>query len=63
MDWKKTINTPETNPSQLGVYGWRNDLFDGLIDDMHVYNRALSDAEVAGMVGLAQPFANHKGQQ
>ena len=56
VDWEKTINTPDTNPFQSGVYGWRNDFFDGLIDDVQVYNRALSDAEVAGVVGLTQPF-------
>jgi len=51
VDWKKTISTPDTNPFQIGVYGWRNDY----IDDMQVYDHALSDAEVAGMVGIAQP--------
>ena len=56
MDWKKTINTPDTNPFQIGVYGWRNDFFDRPIDDVQVYNRAFSDSEVAGMIGLTEPF-------
>ncbi|MCH7919539.1 MAG: LamG domain-containing protein [Planctomycetes bacterium] len=56
VDVPRTLDTPDTNPFQIGVYGWQNDFFDGLIDDVQVYNRALSDAEVAGMVGLTQPF-------
>ena len=56
VDVPRTLNTPDTNPFQIGVYGWQNNFFNGLIDDVQVYNRALSDAEVAGMVGLTQPF-------
>jgi len=54
--WEKTLITPDTHPFQSGVYGWRNDFFDGLIDDIQVYNRAVLDAEVTGVVGLTQPF-------
>ena len=30
-------------------------MFDGQIDDVRVYNRALTHAEVAGLSGLTEP--------
>jgi hypothetical protein len=56
VDVPRTLNTTDANPFQIGAYGWPDAFFNGLIDDVHVYNRALSDAEVAGMVGLTVPF-------
>ncbi len=56
VDWKKTINTPDTHPFQIGVCGWGNDFFDGLIDDGQVYSRALSNAEIAWLAGRTAPM-------
>ena len=50
VDWEKTIDTPDTNPFQVGVYGWQNDYFDGLISDIRVYDKALTEAEVAAVI-------------
>ncbi len=47
VDWAKTINTPDTNPFQIGAYGWQNDFFDGTIDDVQVYQQALSAGQIA----------------
>ena len=51
VDVPRTLNTADSNPFQIGAYGRQNDFFDGLIDDVQVYNHALSDAEVAEMAG------------
>ena len=48
--------TPIPSRLQIGAHGWQNNFFDGRIDDVQVYKRVLSDAEVAGMVGLNGPF-------
>jgi hypothetical protein len=33
-----------------------NDYFDGAIDDVRIYERPLSYAEIAGLAGRTQPF-------
>jgi len=55
VDWAKTINTSDDNPWQIGCYGWQNDYFDGMIDELHLYNRALSPEEALFMAGKTQP--------
>ena len=55
VDWEKTIDTTDENPFQIGCYGWQNDYFDGLIDDVRLYNRALSGGEVLGFLGETMP--------
>jgi len=55
VDWAKTINTTDDNPWQIGCYGWQNDYFDGMIDELHLYNRALSPEEALFMAGKTQP--------
>jgi hypothetical protein len=44
--------------SRIGVGVNRNedDFFEGIIDEFRLYDRALSDAEVAGLAGHTQPF-------
>ena len=60
VDWAKTIDTPDTNPFQIGCYGWQVDYFDGLIDEVRVYNRAVSEGEALSLAGgtapIDQPF-------
>jgi len=56
VDWVKTINTTDTNPFQIGLYGWPGNYFDGMIDEVKVYNRVLSAAEAAGAAGLTLPI-------
>ncbi len=56
VDWAITIDTPDTNPFQIGCYGWQNDYFDGLIDDVRVYNRALSEGEALSLAGGTAPI-------
>ena len=55
VDWAKTIDTTDTNPFQIACYGWQNDFFDGVIDEVHVYNRALSAEEALYMAGKTSP--------
>src|SRR5262249_27127631 len=58
--------TPTTGPFRIGsrsanqIYAARNDRFNGLIDEVSVYNRALSDGEIqaiylAGDAGKCPP--------
>ena len=46
----KAIGAGATNSPQGNYF------FVGMIDDVRVYSRVLSDAEVAGLAGLTQPF-------
>lgn len=50
------LDTADTNPWQIGVYGWQNDFFDGLIDELHLFNRALSPEEALFMAGHTGPI-------
>ncbi len=54
VDWDKTINTPDDNPFQIGCYGWQESYFDGLIDEVTVYDRALTTEDARALIlGLA----------
>jgi len=55
VDWEKTIDTSDTNPFQIGCYGWQNDYFDGLIDEVRVFNRAVSAGEALSLAGQTTP--------
>jgi hypothetical protein len=48
------LNTTNGRPFAIGV--WSNNYFDGLIDDVRVYNRALSQAEVASLADRTATF-------
>ncbi len=52
----RTLNTAVTNPFQIGGYGWPGNFFDGLIDDVRLYNKALSAAEVQVIYSRADPL-------
>jgi hypothetical protein len=56
VDWEKTIDTTDVNPFQIGLYGWPGDYFDGLIDEVRVYDRALSAEEALSLAGMTTPI-------
>ena len=56
VDWAKTIDTTDTNPLQIGLYGWPEFYFEGLIDEVRVYNRALTEAEALWLGGGTAPI-------
>jgi hypothetical protein len=55
VDWETTIDTSNTNPFQIGLYGWPGNFFNGLIDEVRVYNRALSAEEALWLAGKTNP--------
>ena len=56
VDWEITLDTQDTNPFQIGRYGWPDAYFDGLIDEVHVYNRALTAEEALYLAGVSAPI-------
>jgi hypothetical protein len=48
----QTINTASDVDVAIGVYIGRDKYFNGLIDDVRIYNRALSQNEIEDMTGL-----------
>ena len=56
VDWEITLDTQDTNPFQIGRYGWPDAYFNGLIDEVHVYNRALSAEEALYLAGVSSPI-------
>jgi len=56
VDEATTLDTQDTNPWQIGRYGWPDAYFDGLIDELHLYNRALSAEEALFMAGRTDPI-------
>ncbi len=56
VNWEKTITTTDTNPFQIGLYGWPGDFFYGVIDELRLYNRALSQAEALGLAERTEPI-------
>jgi hypothetical protein len=50
------LNTTDDNPFQIGCYGWQNNYFDGIIDDVRIYDYALSLVEIAWLGGRTEPF-------
>ncbi len=52
-----TLNVADTRFGQIafGINRAADNQFTGAIDEARIYNRALSDAEVAGLAGLSEP--------
>jgi hypothetical protein len=42
----RTLNTSTANPFQIACYGWQNDYFNGVIDDVRLYSKALTVPEI-----------------
>jgi hypothetical protein len=55
VDWEKTVDTSDGNPFQIGCYGWQNDYFNGLIDEVRLYDQALSAGEALWLSGQTTP--------
>jgi hypothetical protein len=51
----RTLNTLDN--IMTGKRGDRENYFPGLVDDVYVYNRALSDAEIAWLAGRTEAFS------
>ena len=49
-----TLNTANTRNFGIGL--WSGNYFNGLIDELRVYSRALSQGEVASLAGKTTPF-------
>ncbi len=49
VDYAVTLDTPDNNPFQIACYGWQNDYFDGMIRDVRLYDKALTEADVAAL--------------
>jgi hypothetical protein len=56
VDYAVTLNTLDTNAFQIGLYGFPDAFFYGMIDDVRVYNRALSAGEALWLAGITQPI-------
>jgi len=57
LDHEVTLDTLDTNPFQVGRYGWEpGDYFEGPIDEVRVYNRALSAGEALFLAGGTAPI-------
>ncbi|NQV32537.1 MAG: discoidin domain-containing protein, partial [Phycisphaeraceae bacterium] len=56
--WVDTLDAVDSNFGRLGIGTNRgtNQPFAGSIDDVRVYNRSLSNAEIAGLAGLTEPI-------
>jgi len=52
-----------TNPTSIGADSWYTDMlnFDGKIDDLRIYNRALSEAEIQALYNFADTQADTDG--
>ena len=48
------LNTADDRPFQIGI--WSGNYFDGLIDEVRLYDRALSQGEVAYLAGETTAF-------
>jgi len=52
----QTVELNTTNTRTFGIGLWSGNYFNGLIDDLRVYSRALSQPEVAYLAGKTTPF-------
>ncbi len=50
----RALNTPDN--VHIGKRQDNTNFFPGQLDDVRIYNRVLSDAEMAGLAGITQPF-------
>jgi hypothetical protein len=57
IDWPRTLDTFDVHPLDIGVYNHSNE-FQGLIDDLRVFNFALSRQEVIDIYVDGEPGAS-----
>jgi len=55
-DYEVTLDTTDDNPFQIGLYGFPDAYFFGLIDEVKVFNRALSAGEALYLAGITNPI-------
>ncbi|MHC4315888.1 MAG: LamG-like jellyroll fold domain-containing protein, partial [Planctomycetota bacterium] len=57
-----TLNTSNANPFQIGCHGWQNDYFNGIIDDVRIYDYAWDPPIYIGPPPYAWDPSPYNGQ-
>jgi hypothetical protein len=52
----RALDTSPTNPFQIGLYGWPQYYFNGVIDDVRLFDKALTPEEVQAIVARPEPL-------
>jgi hypothetical protein len=57
-DTMTTSITPEVTHSGIGVEVWQGSYFNGLMDDVHIYNRALTATDIAALASPTHVYSD-----